>query len=234
MRLKNLRPVLGAPLVARVGEVVAQVPMIDRAVVSTDNEDIARTAEAAGLAAPFRRPPELSGDQVGDCEVLVHALTTMEHFEDTRYDIVVMLQPTSPLRQPEHVAATIEMLVEGSWDAVWTVSETDSKSHPLKQLIVRDGRLGYNDPRGAVVVARQQLEPVYHRNGVAYAFTRECLLEQKTIMGARTGALVLDGHFLSVDTEWDLALVEFILQRQSGQGTRPSAPVMEAGSRHRS
>ena len=120
--------------------------------------------------------------------MLVDALTTMEHFEDTRYDIVVMLQPTSPLRQPEHVAATIEMLVEGSWDAVWTVSETDSKSHPLKQLIVRAGRLGYYDPRGAVVVARQQLKPVYHRNGVAYAFTRECLLEQKTIMGARRGA----------------------------------------------
>lgn len=223
MRLKNLRRVLGVPLVARVGLVVEQVPMIDRAVVSTDHEDIAHAAEAAGLAAPFRRPPELSGDQVGDLEVLTHALSEMERIDDIRYDIVVMLQPTSPLRQPEHVAATIEMLVEGSWDAVWTVSETDSKSHPLKQLIVRAGRLGYYDPRGAVVVARQQLEPVYHRNGVAYAFTRECLAEQKTIMGARTGALVLDVHFLSVDTEWDLALVEFILQRQSEHDKRPAA-----------
>ena len=231
MPLKNLRQVLGVPLVARAGHVVAQVAMIDRAVVSTDHDDIAHAAEAAGLAAPFRRPPELSGDRVGDLEVLTHALSEMERIDDIRYDIVVMLQPTSPLRRPEHVAATIEMLVEGGWDTVWTVSETDSKTHPLKQLIVEDGRLTYWDPRGAAIIARQQLEPVYHRNGVAYAFTRECLLEQKIIMGARTGALVLDGRFVSVDTEWDLELVEYILRRAADEDERQCGPVAGSGVR---
>lgn len=214
IRLKNLRSVFGVPMVARVGAVVRELPIIDRAVVSTDHDEVARVAEAAGLAAPFRRPAELSGDRVGDWDVLAHALGEAERLDGVSYDIIVMLQPTSPLRRPEHVLATIKMLVEGGWDAVWTVSETDSKEHPLKQLRIEDGRLDYHDQTGRQIVARQQLKPVYHRNGVAYAITRDCLLKQSTIMGARTGGLVLDGYFVSIDTEWDIALVEFIMRRQ--------------------
>lgn len=210
--LKNLRTVLGVPMVARVGEIVRRLPMIDRAVVSTDHEEIARVAETSGLAAPFRRPPDISGDRVGDWDVLVHALHEAERLDGITYDIVVMLQPTSPLRRPEHVRATIEMLIEGNWDAVWTVSETDSKEHPLKQLVVTAGELDYYDPAGKAIIARQQLKPVYHRNGIAYAITRDCLLNQGKIKGRRTGGLILEGHFVSIDTEWDIALAEFIMR----------------------
>jgi CMP-N-acetylneuraminic acid synthetase len=104
------------------------------------------------------------------------------------------------------------MLVDGNWDAVWTVSRTDPKAHPLKQLNVSaTGQLDYYDPRGKNIIARQQLEPVFYRNGISYAITRECLLEQGTIMGTRTGALVLDGDLVSIDTEWDCRLIEFIM-----------------------
>ena len=212
--LKNLRPVFGVPMVARVGAVVRELPFIDRAVVSTDHDGIAAVAEAAGLAAPFRRPANLSGARIGDWDVLTHALREMERLDGVIYDIVVMLQPTCPLRRPEHVGAAVETLVNEEWDAVWTVSQTDSKEHPLKQLTIDDGRLDYYDQAGRQIVARQQLRPVYHRNGVAYAVTRDCLLTQGTIMGARTAALVLEGHFVSIDTEWDIALAEFIMRQQ--------------------
>ena len=214
--LKNLQPVLGVPMVARVGEVVGAVESVDRAVVSTDHEEIARVAEAAGLAAPFRRPESLSGDRIGDLEVLTDALEQMERIDDATYDVVVMLQPTSPLRTAEDVRRTIAMLVEGGWDAVWTVSETDSKAHPLKQLTVDadSGRLDYYDPAGKTIIARQQLAPAYHRNGIAYAITRACLLEQRTIMGARAGGLVIDRPTISIDTEWDIELCELMMRRQ--------------------
>src|SRR5262245_5394006 len=132
--LKNLREVNGRSLIARVGAVIQAVPEIDRAVVSTDHEQIAEAAEQVGIAAPFRRPAELSGDLIGDVDVLTHALTTTEEIDDRCYDIVVMLQPTSPLRAAVDVYAAIRTLVEGNWDSVWTVSQTDSKAHPLKQL----------------------------------------------------------------------------------------------------
>jgi CMP-N-acetylneuraminic acid synthetase len=211
--LKNLKPFLGVPLVARVGHLVREIPMVDRAVVSTDHPEIARVAREAGLDAPFFRPEEISGDQISDAQVLLHALLEVERIDGVEYDVVVMLQPTSPLRRAEHVTDTIRMLVEGGWDAVWTVSETDSKEHPLKQLSVEEDRLDYYDPRGAEIVARQQLLPVYHRNGVAYAMTRRCLVEGGNIKGERTGALVIEGQMVSIDTLWDLELAELIHRR---------------------
>jgi CMP-N-acetylneuraminic acid synthetase len=211
--LKNLKPFLGVPLVARVGHLVREIPMIDRAVVSTDHPEIARVAREAGLDAPFLRPEEISGDRISDAQVLLHALFEVERIDAVTYDVIVMLQPTSPLRRAEHVTHTIRMLVEGEWDAVWTVSETDSKEHPLKQLSVEEGRLDYYDARGAEIVARQQLLPVYHRNGVAYAMTRRCLVEGGSIKGERTGALVIEGRMISIDTLWDLELAELIHRR---------------------
>ena len=209
--LKNLRQVAGRSLVARVGDVIADVPEIDRAVVSTDHAGIATAAEEAGIAAPFMRPEALSGDYIGDIDVLTHALSASEAADGRRYDIVVMLQPTSPLRTAAQVSATIRMLVEGGWDSVWTVSPTNSKAHPLKQLEIAGGALDYYDPAGARIIARQQMGTVYHRNGIAYAITRSCILDQHTIKGARTGALIVEGEHISIDTEWDIALVEFLL-----------------------
>lgn len=211
--LKNLQEVGGKPLVARVGDVLRELPWVDRAVVSTDHEEIARVAEAAGIAAPFRRPEALSGDRIGDADVLLHALQSMEQLDATSYDVVVMLQPTSPLRRAEDVTSAVRKLIEEEFDAVWTVSETDSKAHPLKQLVVSQTGLGYYDPDGATIIARQQLAPVYHRNGVAYAFTRECLVGQGSILGARTGAVVLEGIQANIDTAFDLLLAEFILSQ---------------------
>lgn len=212
--LKNLSPFLGVPLVAHVGRLVREVPEIDRAVVSTDHPEIARVARDSGLDAPFVRPEELSGDRIGDADVLCHALREMERIDAVDYDLVVMLQPTSPLRRAAHVTDALRLLVEGGWDAVWTVSETDSKAHPLKQLRLEGGRLDYWDPQGARIVARQQLAPVYHRNGVAYVMTRSCLLDHHTIKGLRTGALVLEEALVSIDTLWDLELAELLHRRR--------------------
>jgi CMP-N,N'-diacetyllegionaminic acid synthase len=215
IKLKNLRTVAGRPMVALVGDVVSKVAEVDRAVVSTDHDEIAAVAEAAGLSAPFRRPTCLSGDRIGDFEVLEHALLACEALDERIYDIVVMLQPTSPLRTAANVADTLRMLVAGGWDSVVTVSETDLKAHPLKQFVLDGEQLRFFDEKGRGVVARQELTPLYHRNGIAYAMTRDCLLQQKTIFGSKAGALVVPGHHVSIDTEWDLKLVEFLLSARN-------------------
>ena len=216
IKLKNLRTVGGVPLVVLAARIALETPFIDRAVLSTDHPEIAEAGKAAGLAVPFMRPEELSGPRVADWDVLVHALTEMERQDGVRYDIVVMLQPTSPGRRVEHVRSTVETLVKGGHDAVWTVSETDSKAHPLKQLTIDpQGGLDYYDPRGAAIIARQQLAPVYHRNGIAYAMTRQCLLEQKSIKGARTGAVLIEDRLVNIDTEFDLTLANFLAKELS-------------------
>jgi len=222
VKLKNLRQIHGVPLVVMAADVVRQLDFVDRAVVSTDHEAIAETCESAGLAAPFRRPPELSGDRIADWDVLHQALQTMEAQDGVSYDIVVMLQPTSPSRTPAHVRDTVAMLVKGGFDSVWTVSETDSKAHPLKQLTVgAAGELDYYDPAGAQIIARQQLTPVYHRNGIAYAITRDCLEGLKSIKGAKSGALVIEGDVINIDTEFDLRLAELLLPAPDWPGRKP-------------
>ena len=210
VKLKNIRPINGIPLVALVGHLVKQLPYIDRAVVSTDHPKIAEIAKESGLDVPFMRPKELSEDIVADGPVLHHALLACENTDSRRYDVVVMLQPTSPFRKPEHVTAVVKKLIDGGYDAVWTVSETDSKAHPLKQLSIRDDRLEYYDPAGADIIARQQLKPVYHRNGVAYAMIRGLIADNKTVKGKNTSFVVIDDLLVNIDTEFDFKLAEFM------------------------
>jgi CMP-N-acetylneuraminic acid synthetase len=137
--------------------------------------------------------------------------------DGVRYDLVVMLQPTSPLRRPEHVRACVEKLVQGGWDAVWSVSTTDIKFHPLKQLkLDGDGKMDYFDPAGSRIIARQQLQPVYHRNGVAYAITRSCLLEQKSILGGRASAVIVDEELANIDTLEDFEKAERLVRARQG------------------
>jgi CMP-N,N'-diacetyllegionaminic acid synthase len=217
VKLKNLRTVLGVPIVARVGHLVRTLPEIDRAIVSTDHDEIARVAEESGLAAPFRRPEALSGDRVGDIDVLCHALREMERLDGTVYDIVLMLQPTSPLRTAEQVRATYAKLADENLDAVWTVAPADLKYHPRKALVVGEGgSLAYYDPDGGKIIARQQLVPVYFRTGLSYAFSRACLLEGGAIMGRRNGAVVSTEPAISIDTDEDFAAVERVLAARAG------------------
>ncbi len=218
VKLKNLRPLGGVPLVGLVGRVVQQLDYVDRAVVSTDHPEIAAAAVKYGLKAPFMRPETLSGDRIADWDVLNHALLTCEDMDHCRYDVVVMLQPTSPFRRPESVTKTVVRLIEGAYDAVWTVSETDSKAHPLKQLVLNGDRLDYYDPAGAAIIARQQLNPVYHRNGVAYAISRECLVDKKSIKGTKTSYVVIDDLPVNIDTELDFKYAEFMLQQDVSPG----------------
>jgi CMP-N-acetylneuraminic acid synthetase len=143
--------------------------------------------------------------------VLHHALQEMEQQDETTYDIVLMLQPTSPLRKSEQVTQTIKKLIDGNYDAVWTVSETDSKGHPLKQLVLRGDLLEFYDPAGANIIARQQLTSVYHRNGVAYAITRESILKKRSTKGERTGFVIIDELVANIDTKFDILLAEFLM-----------------------
>jgi CMP-N-acetylneuraminic acid synthetase len=212
---KNLSQVGGASLIEHVAKVIMDVPLITRAVLSTDDRAIANAGIAAGLDVPFMRPDRLSGDLVGDVDVLSHALQEIERVDEVKYDAVVMLQPTSPMRTSRHVMDCIEKFLSGQFDAVWTISQTDTKDHPLKQLkLLSNGDLNFYDQSGKDIIARQQLTPVYHRNGVAYVVGRDCLLEQKTLMGMRTGSLLLDDEHVSIDTPQDLALVEFLFSQQ--------------------
>jgi len=216
--LKNLKELNGIPLVAWTGKVLSALSWIDKAVVSTDHKGIAKAAQKSGLDCPFYRPEELSGDRISDWQVLDHALRTMESIDSVEYDVVILLHPTTPLRRPEHITSLVKKLITESFDAVWGISESDLKYHPQKALNIEGERLAYYDEEvGPKIIARQQLKPLYHRNGLGYAFTRECLLEQKNIMGKNTSFLLVDETMVSIDTLEDIEETEEAFRRRDSK-----------------
>lgn len=159
------------------------------------------------------RPEELSGDRIGDLEVLGHALKATEESKGQVYDIVLMLQPTSPLRKTSQILSACELLVKEGYDSVWSVSPTDLKAHPLKQLKVENHRLSFYLAEGAAIIARQQMTPVYHRNGIVYAFTRDCLTKEKNIMGKKSGAVIVEDPYINIDDEKDFLRAEALMEQ---------------------
>ena len=213
IKLKNLIKINGKTLTAIAIKIAKSVDLIDEIVVSTDHKAIVDEAKRCGLKVPFLRPEYLSGDRIGDIDVLLHALIEAEKQYSKRFDIVIMLQPTSPLRTSENIKNAVFHLLKGNYSSVWSVSETDSKSHPLKQLVVDDSSLNYYDPAGSKIIARQQLSPVFHRNGVVYVFSRECIVESKNKMGPRCGYLIIDQFNISIDTLDDVEFIEYQISK---------------------
>jgi CMP-N-acetylneuraminic acid synthetase len=209
---KNIYPVLGKPLISYTIDVCKDLTWIDEVIVSTDDLEIAKLVESLGVKVPFLRPKEISGDFISDHQVIKHALFEVERLKSREFDFVMMLQPTSPLRSCSDVESTINYLIEGGFDSVWTVSPVDSKYHALKQLTISDSkRLEYFSSEGEGVIARQQLNPTFIRNGVAYAMARSVITDGSSLLGNSPGALVIDSKQISIDTLEDIKTVEAYL-----------------------
>lgn len=210
IKLKNIRTIDNIPLVGIAGNCLNSISEIDRSIVSTDSGKIAKIAEKFHLDAPFLRPASLSGDYVGDWEVLFHACNEIEKIDKVKYDIILMIQPTSPFRKPKHILNAIELLVKDNLDCVWSLSPTNSKYHPYKQIKIQNKKMNFFHAEGKHIKSRQELNKVYHRNGVVYAFSRECILEHKTIFGINNKALILDEILVNIDDELDFQFAEFL------------------------
>jgi CMP-N-acetylneuraminic acid synthetase len=133
-------------------------------------------------------------------------------------DIVVLLQPTSPLRRPDHIRNAVAMLRETEADSVVSVVELPRHLSPDYVMRIDGGRLKPFLPEGARVTRRQDARPAYSRDGTVYAFWRTTLERSGSIYGETCQSLVLDeSDSLSIDTQrdWELA-EERLLARHSG------------------
>jgi CMP-N-acetylneuraminic acid synthetase len=216
---KNLARICGLSLIARTGIVLGQLPWIDRRVISTDSRLYAEEGRLYGLEAPFMRPPELSTDNAGALETFIHALETCERLYGQRYDLLIVTEPTSPLREPDDIEATVNTLLRTGADSAVTVSRVDTKAHPHKVFSIVDGRLRYFNAKGAGVTARQSLEPLYSRNGLCYCYRRETLLSKHSLITGNTVSLITDRPVANVDEPLDLLWAEFLLERAGRHST---------------
>jgi CMP-N,N'-diacetyllegionaminic acid synthase len=215
---KNMALVGGLSLIARAGEVLSSIPWIDRRVISTDSPLYAEEAQAHGLEFPFLRPASLSGDSAGALETIVHALESCERLDQRTYGLIILAEPTSPLREPSDIERTVSTVLTTRADSAITVSRIDSKFHPDKLFAIVEGLLKFFTPRGATVTQRQRLEPLYSRNGLCYCFRRETLLNKRTLITENTVPVLTTRPVANIDETIDLLWAEFLLN-QSGKIT---------------
>ncbi len=191
---KNLRVLAGLPLVGHSLRAAAMVPSVTRCIVSTDSPEIAAVARELGGDVPFERPAELAADDTPMAPVLRHALAFVEAEEGTAYDVLVLLDPTSPARRPENVEAAIALLdTRPDWDGVVSVSE------PHFQPVWVGVRGAAEDPArmeryfeaGTGVTRRQQLDRYLRVNGNFYVWRTEFIRTlEESWMDAGTHGMV--------------------------------------------
>jgi CMP-N,N'-diacetyllegionaminic acid synthase len=211
---KNLKMVGGVSLVGRAAQVAAALPLIDAALISTDDPEIAAEAKAHGLDAPFLRPPALSGDTATSVDMWRHAWLAAEAHHGKRFDLSVLLEPTSPLRRPEDVERTLRALIDADAPAAATVSPTPAHYTPHKTLKINDkGEIDFYLEGGASHSLRQGIPAYYHRNGLCYAVTRDHLVNEGCIIDRGAVAVVVDRHVVNIDDMFELELAEWLLQR---------------------
>lgn len=204
---KNVRPFAGRPLIAHTIDAARRARDLDRVIVSTDDEEIARVARDHGAEVPFMRPAELSGDDVPTLPVLLHAVQWLEGASGHVVDAVVTLQPTSPLRRAEHIDDAIARWRETRADTVVTVCRAERNPYWMGTL--SDDRFVPLMKDLEAYRSRQSLPVVYRLNGAVYVTSRRVLVDEGKIVGADTRAIVMSGdESLDIDTLADFAIGE--------------------------
>lgn len=213
---KNLCKINKISLVGRAGKVALSIPWIDRAVLSTDDLEIADEGRRFGLDVPFMRPRELAEDLSTSVDMWKHAWLSSEKYYGTRFDLSILLEPTSPLREAEDIEKTVSLLtLEGNMAAA-TVSKAPAHFTPHKCLTINlQGFVGFYLEDGAKYSIRQKIPDYYYRNGICYAVKRKTLLENRYILEEKCAAVVIDRPIVNIDEPFDLDLAEFLLSKKN-------------------
>ncbi|MFK8026574.1 MAG: acylneuraminate cytidylyltransferase family protein [Gammaproteobacteria bacterium] len=210
---KNLRNIHGNSLIAHAANCVKQLNWIDEIVLSSDDAEICTHARNENIDVPFTRPKELSTDHAKSIDMWKHAWLYSEDYYNKKFDISVLLEPTSPMRTPEDITNAVSLLIEKNAFTVATVSKTPGHYTPHKTLQLSDN--GFINPYlegGIQYSIRQQIPDYYHRNGICYATTRESLIDQNNLMEKQCIPLIIERPVVNIDEEIDLKLAEVLLE----------------------
>jgi CMP-N-acetylneuraminic acid synthetase len=217
---KNLAPVGGRPLIEHTISEAKLAKTLSRVIVSTEDEEIARVAREAGADVPFMRPAELATDLAQTFPVLLHALREVERLDACTYDIVVLLQPTTPLRTAADIDAGVELLQNGDAESVISIVDVVG-NHPFRmKRLLDDGRIiNYVDQGFEDMRPRQSLPPVYIRSGALYVTRRNVMVEQNRFVSDDCLGLVIPRErAVNIDDEIDLHVADQLLRRRSSGG----------------
>lgn len=205
---KNIVDLCGKPLIAYTIESARKCEYIDRIIVSTDSEEIAMVARQYGADVPFMRPAEYAQDQSTTLEVILHVLKELDN-RNERYDILILLQPTQPLRTSEDIDHALQVFFENNRDPLVSISEVDD--HPiLIRSVGEDNRLIKLLQTGSTC-RRQDMPPFYRVNGCIY-INNVCEINETTSFNDNMVPFIMDRkHSVDIDEETDLLYASLLI-----------------------
>lgn len=215
---KNLRPLAGKPLVVHTIEHAKQARVINRIVVSTDDDEIARVAQDAGAEVPFLRPSELAQDDTPMFPVVQHALLWLDQHEGYQPELLVLLQPTSPLRRVEHIDQGVKLLLETCADSVVSVCEVEHSPYWMR-VLGNEGKVRPFIESQCEYLRRQDLPPVFRLNGALFVTRWSIIMEEGRLLGDDIRAFIMAHEdSVDIDDELDFLLAELLLKRRLSEG----------------
>ena len=212
---KSIAPISGRPMMAYVLEAIKKSKLVNRIIVDTDDEEMAEVGRANGAEIPFLRPKELAQDSTGHVPVLKYTLETLKAKDGYWPEAVVLIQPTSPLVQPEHIDDALSLLLkEKDLDSVETIFEVPTIFHPYNVRYITDN--GYTK----FVMAKERAEaaktgkrPKIYTIGTVYTFRPETLWKYGSIQGEKSKSIIIDKKFaIDVDEPLDLIIAEAVMR----------------------
>lgn len=211
---KNIKLLAGKPLIAHSIASAKEARLLTKVIVSTDSRDIAVVAKEFGAEVPFVRPAEFATDKAVSIDVVKHAL---EFFADQgeTFDIVILLQPTCPMRRGEDIDRAVKMIEETGCDSVVSLVDVGA-NHPARMYHLHgDKPVGIIEAKEAMR-PRQELAPVYIRSGDIYAAKVSAVLEQNSLMpGDGRGLIIPMDETVNIDGPMDLEIAEIRLRSRS-------------------
>lgn len=215
---KNVRTLCGKPLIAWTIEQALACPEVDKVIVSTDDPEIARVAVSYGAEVPFLRPDELATDIASSVDVVVHAIDFMAK-NGSNYDLVVLLEPTSPLREVSDISGAIKQLLSTpNCQSVVGVSQVESV-HPAFLCQVNEGLLKSYLGVQPTNLRRQDIEELYFLEGSVYVSYIEALKANRSFYHESTAPWVVERYkSFEVDELVDLIVIEALMgAKQEGK-----------------
>lgn len=213
---KNIKPLLGKPLIGWTIEQALATEVIDKVVVTTDDKTIMEISQSFGADVPFLRPLELAGDSSPTIDAIFHAVDWFEK-HDEHFDILVLLEPTSPLREVEDIQSGIIKLVDNLNGANTLVSLGEiALENPYITKVVEDGYVLPLMNSDRSITQRQQQPVIYFPYGVIYAATISSLKKKKTFYQEKTiPYFIKRWQNYEIDDIYDFLCVEAILNHKS-------------------
>lgn len=210
---KNILSFCGKPLISRTIVQAQKSRYLDKVVISTDDKAIAAVSLEYGACVPFLRPKKLATSASNMIDVVLHCLDFLRR-EKEQYDIIILLQPTSPLRISEDIDRAIELFFEKKASSVVSVCSTEH--HPWwSASLTKDSKIEKFLGHGNLHKNRQALPNYYRINGAVYVTTQEMLRKKRSFVSRNTYAYVMPTErSVDIDRKLDFELAEFLARKE--------------------